>query len=196
MLCARSGGLKRRSNVGGCRPDRGFRIRKLVNVVLNFSINEYATYGDLIVTTASSVVKQSAALSFVEAGSIWMMFVTASDGNSQARSTDWHAGQEGDILRCRSAETRRDAGGDRRRDYVPRLEQVVASHWLSNQGQTVAKPKAKPISPITYTAWGGSVMHRSVVISLDLPDAAYSFRITLPYATIFVSPEFLGETPK
>jgi hypothetical protein len=43
---------------------------------------------------------------------------------------------------------------------------------------------------------GGSVMRRSVVIFLGLPDAAYGFRITLPYATIFVSPEFLRETPK
>jgi hypothetical protein len=43
---------------------------------------------------------------------------------------------------------------------------------------------------------GGSVMRRSIVIFLDLPDAAYGFGITLPYATIFASPEFLGETPK
>jgi hypothetical protein len=31
---------------------------------------------------------------------------------------------------------------------------------------------------------------------LDLPDAAYGFRITLPYATLFISPAFPGETPK
>jgi NADPH:quinone reductase-like Zn-dependent oxidoreductase len=40
-------------------------------------MNEYATYGDLIVVPASSVVKQPASLSFVEAASIWMMFVAA-----------------------------------------------------------------------------------------------------------------------
>jgi hypothetical protein len=40
---------------------------------------------------------------------------------------------------------------------------------------------------------GGWVMRRSVV--LDPPDAAHGFRITLPYVTVFVSPEFLGITP-
>ena len=55
----------------------GFAIGDPVDVVPNFSMNEYATYGDLIVVPASSVVKQPASLSFVEAASIWMMFVAA-----------------------------------------------------------------------------------------------------------------------
>jgi len=55
----------------------GLTIGEPVDVVPNFSMNEYATYGDLIVVPASSVVKQPASLSFVEAASIWMMFVTA-----------------------------------------------------------------------------------------------------------------------
>jgi hypothetical protein len=37
---------------------------------------------------------------------------------------------------------------------------------------------------------GGSMMCRSVVIFLDLPDAACGFRITPPFATISASPEF------
>jgi NADPH:quinone reductase-like Zn-dependent oxidoreductase len=55
----------------------GFKIGESVNVIPNFSMNEYATYGDLIVVPAGSVVQQPAALSFVEAASIWMMFITA-----------------------------------------------------------------------------------------------------------------------
>ena len=55
----------------------GLAIGEAVNVVPNFSMNEYATYGDLIVVPSSAVVKQPASLSFVEAASIWMMFVAA-----------------------------------------------------------------------------------------------------------------------
>ena len=40
-------------------------------------MNEYATYGELIVMPVGSIVKQPASLSFVEGASIWMMFVTA-----------------------------------------------------------------------------------------------------------------------
>jgi hypothetical protein len=43
---------------------------------------------------------------------------------------------------------------------------------------------------------GGSVMRRSVVIFLDLPDAACGFRITPSIATIYASPEFIAKTPK
>src|ERR1700749_4927720 len=35
------------------------------------------TYGDLIVVPAASVVRQPISLSFAEAASIWMMFITA-----------------------------------------------------------------------------------------------------------------------
>jgi len=55
----------------------GFAIGDKVNVIPSFSMNQYATYGDLIVVPASAVVKQPEALSFAEAASIWMMFVTA-----------------------------------------------------------------------------------------------------------------------
>ena len=55
----------------------GFKIGEPVNVIPSFSMNQYATYGDLIVVPASAVVPQPASLSFVEAASIWMMFVTA-----------------------------------------------------------------------------------------------------------------------
>jgi NADPH:quinone reductase-like Zn-dependent oxidoreductase len=55
----------------------GFVIGEPVDVIPSFSMNEYATYGDLIVVPASAVVRQPASLSFVQAASIWMMFVTA-----------------------------------------------------------------------------------------------------------------------
>jgi NADPH:quinone reductase-like Zn-dependent oxidoreductase len=55
----------------------GFTVGERVNVIPNFSMNEYATYGDLIVVPAASVVTQPSSLSFAEAASIWMMFITA-----------------------------------------------------------------------------------------------------------------------
>jgi NADPH:quinone reductase-like Zn-dependent oxidoreductase len=55
----------------------GFVIGEAVDVIPSFSMNEYATYGDLIVVPAGAVVQQPASLSFVQAASIWMMFVTA-----------------------------------------------------------------------------------------------------------------------
>jgi NADPH:quinone reductase-like Zn-dependent oxidoreductase len=55
----------------------GFKIGEPVDVIPNFSMNDYATYGDLIVVPARAVVKQPDSLSFVEAASIWMMFVAA-----------------------------------------------------------------------------------------------------------------------
>ncbi len=55
----------------------GFALGEPVDVIPSFSMNEYATYGDLIVVPASAVVQQPASLSFVQAASIWMMFVTA-----------------------------------------------------------------------------------------------------------------------
>jgi NADPH:quinone reductase-like Zn-dependent oxidoreductase len=48
-----------------------------VNVIPSFSMNDYATYGEVVIVPAYAVVKQLKSLSFAEAASIWMMFVTA-----------------------------------------------------------------------------------------------------------------------
>jgi NADPH:quinone reductase-like Zn-dependent oxidoreductase len=48
-----------------------------VDVIPSFSMNDYATYGEVIIVPASAVVKQPKSLSFTEGASVWMMFVTA-----------------------------------------------------------------------------------------------------------------------
>ncbi len=48
-----------------------------VNVIPSFSLNDYATYGEVILVPDHAVVRQPKALSFTEAASVWMMFVTA-----------------------------------------------------------------------------------------------------------------------
>ncbi len=48
-----------------------------VNVIPSFSMNDYATYGEVVIVPAHAVVKQPKSLSFAEAASVWMMFVTA-----------------------------------------------------------------------------------------------------------------------
>ena len=54
-----------------------FAIGEAVNVIPSFSMNDYHTYGEIIIVPAYAVVKQPASLSFVEAASVWMMFITA-----------------------------------------------------------------------------------------------------------------------
>lgn len=48
-----------------------------VNVIPSFSLNDHATYGEVIIVPAHAVVRHPKTLSYVEAASIWMMFVTA-----------------------------------------------------------------------------------------------------------------------
>jgi NADPH:quinone reductase-like Zn-dependent oxidoreductase len=48
-----------------------------VNLIPSFSMNDYATYGELILAPDYAVVRQPEGLSYAEAASIWMMFVTA-----------------------------------------------------------------------------------------------------------------------
>ena len=55
---------------------QGFAIGDAVNVVPSFSMNDYGTYAETIIVPSYAVVKQPASLSFIEAASVWMMFVT------------------------------------------------------------------------------------------------------------------------
>jgi NADPH:quinone reductase-like Zn-dependent oxidoreductase len=54
-----------------------FKAGDKVNVIPSFSMNDYATYGEVILVPGYSVVKHPNGLSFAEAASVWMMFVTA-----------------------------------------------------------------------------------------------------------------------
>ena len=55
----------------------GIAVGDAVNLIPSFSMNETTTYGELILAPDTAVVKQPEGLSFEEAASIWMMFVTA-----------------------------------------------------------------------------------------------------------------------
>ena len=55
----------------------GVGIGDQVNVIPSFSMNNYATYGEVILVPDYAVVRQPKSLSFIEAASVWMMFVTA-----------------------------------------------------------------------------------------------------------------------
>ncbi|WNC94220.1 zinc-dependent alcohol dehydrogenase family protein [Paraburkholderia sp. FT54] len=48
-----------------------------VDVMPSFSMNQYFTYGEVIVAPDHAVVKHPESLSFAEGASVWMMFVTA-----------------------------------------------------------------------------------------------------------------------
>jgi NADPH:quinone reductase-like Zn-dependent oxidoreductase len=47
-----------------------------VNVIPSFSMNDYFTYGEVIIAPDYAVVKHPKSLSFAEAASLWMMFMT------------------------------------------------------------------------------------------------------------------------
>jgi NADPH:quinone reductase-like Zn-dependent oxidoreductase len=56
---------------------KGFAVGDSVSVIPSFSMNDYFTYGEVIVVPDSAVVKHPASMSFTDAASIWMMFITA-----------------------------------------------------------------------------------------------------------------------
>ncbi len=49
----------------------------IVSTIPAFSLNKYSTYGEVILAPDHAVVKHPEMLSFVEAASVWMMFLTA-----------------------------------------------------------------------------------------------------------------------
>jgi len=55
----------------------GIAVGDKVGVMPSFSMNQYSTYGEVIIVPDHAVVKHPESLSFEEAASIWMMFVTA-----------------------------------------------------------------------------------------------------------------------
>jgi NADPH:quinone reductase-like Zn-dependent oxidoreductase len=55
----------------------GLAVGDAVSTLPAFSQNDYSTYGEVILVPDYSVVKHPKSLSFTEAASIWMMFVTA-----------------------------------------------------------------------------------------------------------------------
>src|ERR1700751_1227397 len=54
-----------------------FAVGDAVNVLPTFSMNEYTTYGEVITVPAEAVVNQPHSLSFEQAASVWMMYLTA-----------------------------------------------------------------------------------------------------------------------
>lgn len=53
------------------------KIGDSVSVIPSFSMNQYFTYGEVITLPAYAVVKHPPSLSFEQAASVWMMFITA-----------------------------------------------------------------------------------------------------------------------
>src|ERR1700691_2821747 len=55
----------------------GFAVGDAVSTIPAFSMNQYFTYGEIILIPGYAVVKHPKSLSFIEAASVWMMFITA-----------------------------------------------------------------------------------------------------------------------
>ncbi|WP_454723240.1 MULTISPECIES: zinc-dependent alcohol dehydrogenase family protein [Cupriavidus] len=55
----------------------GLAVGDDVSVIPSFSMNQYFTYGEVVTLPAFAVVRHPATLSYAEAASVWMMFITA-----------------------------------------------------------------------------------------------------------------------
>src|SRR3984957_1745229 len=55
----------------------GFVVGDTVSTIPAFSLNKYSTYGEVILAPDHAVVKHPESLSFVEAASVWITFLTA-----------------------------------------------------------------------------------------------------------------------
>jgi NADPH:quinone reductase-like Zn-dependent oxidoreductase len=55
----------------------GIAVGDEVSVIPSFSMNQYFTYGEVIIVPGYAVVKHPKSLSFEEAASVWMMYTTA-----------------------------------------------------------------------------------------------------------------------
>ena len=85
-----------------------FAVGEPVNVIPSFSMNDYSTYGDLISCRQARSSDSRSLLSFVEAASIWMMFVTA----YSALIEDAGIGDQGRLRRHPGRIQQRRARGD------------------------------------------------------------------------------------
>jgi NADPH:quinone reductase-like Zn-dependent oxidoreductase len=54
-----------------------FAVGDAVSTIPAYSLNKYCTYGEVILAPVHAVVKHPESLSFIEAASVWMMFITA-----------------------------------------------------------------------------------------------------------------------
>jgi NADPH:quinone reductase-like Zn-dependent oxidoreductase len=69
-----------------------FVVGDIVSTIPAFSLNTYSTYGEVILAPDHAVVKHPESLSFVEAASVWMMFLTAYGAlvfDAQAKADDF-----------------------------------------------------------------------------------------------------------
>ncbi|MCQ8190265.1 zinc-dependent alcohol dehydrogenase family protein [Streptomyces rugosispiralis] len=58
----------------------GFRVGQAVSVVPSFTMTDYPVHGEMVLAPAHAVVAHPERLSFEEAASVWMQFVTAYGG--------------------------------------------------------------------------------------------------------------------
>lgn len=71
-------GYEASGTVAAVGPDAGdFRVGDAVSTIPAFSLNQYGIYGDLVNVPAHAVARHPATLSWEEAASIWMQYLTA-----------------------------------------------------------------------------------------------------------------------
>jgi NADPH:quinone reductase-like Zn-dependent oxidoreductase len=122
----------------------GFAVGDAVSTIPAFSLNKYSAYGEVILAPDHAVVKHPAALSFVEAASVWMMFLTAYGAlvfDAQVRADDFVIiPAASSSVGLAAIQIANDAGATpialtRTSDKKKRLQEAGAAHVIATQEQ-------------------------------------------------------------
>jgi NADPH:quinone reductase-like Zn-dependent oxidoreductase len=123
-----------------------FAAGDTVSTIPAFSLNKYSTYGEVILAPDHAVVKHPAALSFVEAASVWMMFLTAYGAlvfDAQVKADDFVIiPAASSSVGLAAIQIANDAGATpialtRTSDKKKRLQEAGAAHVVATQEQDI-----------------------------------------------------------
>jgi NADPH:quinone reductase-like Zn-dependent oxidoreductase len=123
-----------------------FAAGDTVSTIPAFSLNKYSTYGEVILAPDHAVVKHPAALSFVEAASVWMMFLTAYGAlvfDAQVKAGDFVIiPAASSSVGLAAIQIANDAGATpialtRTSDKKKRLQEAGAAHVVATQEQDI-----------------------------------------------------------
>jgi NADPH:quinone reductase-like Zn-dependent oxidoreductase len=124
----------------------GFAMGDAVSTIPAFSLNKYSAYGEVILAPDHAVVKHPAALSFVEAASVWMMFLTAYGAlvfDAQVKAGDFVIiPAASSSVGLAAIQIANHAGATpialtRTSDKKKRLQQAGAAHVIATQEQDI-----------------------------------------------------------
>jgi NADPH:quinone reductase-like Zn-dependent oxidoreductase len=165
----------------------GFAVGDAVSTIPAFSLNKYSTYGEIILAPDHAVVKHPAALSFVEAASVWMMFLTAYGAlvfDAQVKAGDFVIiPAASSSVGLAAIQIANYAGATpialtRTSDKKKRLQEAGAAHVVATQEQDIAAEVMRITNGhgarVAFDPVGGADFHK-LVAALTNQGIAYIY---------------------